>query len=71
MNIVLMMLRELVGMFVDDEFLALAVLALVAVAAGLSGWLAVPDLVVGGVLLVGSLAVVVSSALHAVRKAKR
>jgi hypothetical protein len=68
MNIVSLILRELVGMFVDDEFLALAVLALVALAAALTVWLAAPQLVVGGVLLVGSVAVLISSALRALRK---
>ena len=69
MNIISLILRELVGMFVDDEFLALAVLAVVAVAAGLAAWLA-PPLLVGGVLLIGCVAVVVSSALRASRKSR-
>lgn len=68
MNIVSLILRELLGMFVDDEFLAIAVLSVVAVAAGLSLWLPAPPLLVGGVLLVGCVAVVVSSALRASRK---
>ncbi len=68
MNVVLLILRELVGMFVDDEFLALAVLALVAVAAALSRWLSAPQLLVGGVLLIGSVAVMASSALRGARK---
>lgn len=70
MTIVLLILRELLGMFVDDEFLALAVLAVVAVAAGLSLWLTAPPLLVGGVLLVGCVTVVVSSALRASRKSR-
>lgn len=70
MTIISLILSELVGMFVDDEFLALAVLAVVGVAAGLSAWLAAPPLLIGGVLLVGSIAVVVSSALKASRKSR-
>lgn len=54
-------------MFVDDEFLALALVALVAVA-GLLAWLAVPQLIVGGLLLVGCVVVLMSSALKASRK---
>ncbi|MCZ8546394.1 hypothetical protein OOJ09_19575 [Mesorhizobium qingshengii] len=64
MNVVSLILRELAGMFVDDEFLALAVLAVVAVAAGLASWLAAPPLLVGGVLLVGCVTVVVFSVLN-------
>ncbi|WP_192177434.1 hypothetical protein [Mesorhizobium amorphae] len=67
MTIVSLILRELLGMFVDDELLALAVLAVVALAAGLSVWLAAPSLPVGGILLIGSVTVVVSSALRASR----
>jgi hypothetical protein len=52
MNIASLILRELIGMFVDDEFLALAVLAVVAIA-GLLAWLVVPQLIVGGMLLAG------------------
>lgn len=67
MNVVSLILRELFGLFVDDEFLALAVLAVVAIC-GLLVWLAVPQLLVGGLLLVGCVAVVMSSALKASRK---
>jgi len=67
MNVVSLILRELFGLFVDDEFLALAVLAVVAIC-GLLVWLAVPQLLVGGLLLAGCVAVVMSSALKASRK---
>ncbi|MFC3323634.1 hypothetical protein [Mesorhizobium cantuariense] len=69
MNIASLILRELIGMFVDDEFLALAVVAVVAIA-GLLAWLAVPQFVVGGLLLAGCVVVVMSSALQASRKAR-
>lgn len=68
MNIPSLILRELVGIFVDDEFLAIAVLAVVAVAALLAFQLAVPPLLVGVVLLFGCIAVLISSALKASRK---
>jgi hypothetical protein len=68
MNLASLILRELIGLFVDDEFLALAVLAVVAVAALLAFGLAAPPMLVGAVLLVGTVAVLVSSALTAARK---
>ncbi|QPC95790.1 hypothetical protein [Mesorhizobium sp. INR15] len=70
MNVVTLILRELVGMFIDDESLAIAVLGVVAVAATLSSWLAVPGPIVGAVLLVGCVVVVMASALKASRKSR-
>lgn len=67
MNVASLILRELFGLFVDDEFLALGVLAVVAIC-GLLVWFAVPQLLVGGLLLAGCVAVVMSSALKASRK---
>jgi hypothetical protein len=64
-----LLLRELVGMFIDDGFLALAILAVVAVAAGLAVLAAVPQIVVGAVLLCGCVGVLVASCLRASRKA--
>lgn len=68
MNIPSLIFRELVGMFVDDEFLAVAILAVVAVAALLAFQFNVPPLLVGGMLLFGCIAVLISSALKASRK---
>ncbi|TIS57612.1 hypothetical protein [Mesorhizobium sp.] len=68
MRIAALILCELVGMFVDDEFLAFAVLAVVALAAALGKWMSLQPPFVGGVLLVGSVVIVVSSALRASRK---
>lgn len=65
MNLLSLIVREFVGMFIDDEFLAIAVLMVVALAAALAFWLTAPPLVVGGVLLAGSIAVLMSSALKA------
>lgn len=67
MNIISFILRELFGLFVDDEFLALGVLVVVALT-GLLAWIAAPQLLVGGLLLAGCVAVVMSSALKASRK---
>ncbi|QPC91854.1 hypothetical protein [Mesorhizobium sp. INR15] len=71
MSILTLILRELVGMFIDDEFLAIAILAVVAVAAVISIWLAAPQILVGGVLLIGCVAVVMASALRASRKDRK
>ena len=62
-----LIVRELLGMFVDDEFLAIAVLAVVAAAALLilSG---MPPLIAGGVLLAGCIAVLVASVIRTSRK---
>jgi hypothetical protein len=64
MKLLSLFLRELIGMFLDDEFLAIAVLAVVAVA-GIAAWLAAPPLLIGGVLLLGSILVLTTSVLRA------
>ena len=68
MNLLSLIVRELIGMFIDDEFLAMAVLAVVALAAACAFLLAAPQLVVGGVLLVGCIFVLVSSVFKASQK---
>ena len=47
------MVRELVGLFVDDGMLAIAILAVIAVAAIVASF--IPGLTAGVVLLAGSL----------------
>ncbi len=69
MNVLALILHEVVGLFIDDEFMAIAVLAVVAVAAALSVLLPGWPLVVGGILIVGCVAVLVVSALRAGLKA--
>lgn len=59
MNLLKLIMGELFGLFVDDEFLAIAILAVVALAAlvahwGSHGW-------AGAILLLGCLAVVAAS----------
>ena len=68
MNLLSLIVRELVGMFIDDKFLAMAVLAVVTLAAACAFLLAAPQLVVGGILLVGCVFVLVSSVLRRSRK---
>lgn len=65
MNLVSLICREFVGLFVDDEFLALAVLGVVGIAALCAFWLALPTLATGGILLAGCIIVLVASALRA------
>lgn len=69
MSVVSLLLRDLVGMFFDDEFLALAILAVVAAAAAAEFLAGSSQLVTGAVLFVGCLVVLVASCLRASRKA--
>jgi len=68
MNTLSLILRELVGLFVDDEFLALAVLAVVGAAAACAFLIGTPSIVVGTVLLLGCVGVLVLSVLKTSRK---
>ena len=67
MTVVSLILGELAGMFIDDEFLAIAVLAVVGAAAVCAFVIGAPHLVTGGVLVVGCVAVLVSSVLKGSR----
>ena len=66
MKLLRLILAELVGMFVDDEFLALAILAVVVLAAAAS-YLGQP-LVAGLILLVGCVGVLVTSVVRGLRR---
>jgi uncharacterized membrane protein YdjX (TVP38/TMEM64 family) len=61
------MLQEIAGLFVDDGWLALSILAVVALAAGVS---LVPgaSLVAGGVLLFGCLGALVANVVNAAQR---
>lgn len=61
MNIVGDLCKELLSMFVADATLALATLVLVAVVAGLVGAAGVGPVIGGGVLLFGSLVILVEA----------
>jgi hypothetical protein len=61
MNLLRASFREVVGLFIDDEFLAVTVLIVVAVAAVLMKLHVVAPLAAGGVLLVGCLGVLLTS----------
>ena len=53
--------KELLGMFLADARLTLSILVLVAIAAGLVDWLSVSPVVGGGLLVVGSLLILVEA----------
>lgn len=59
---------ELIGMFVADVRLSGAIVALVAVVAGLILWIGIPPVIGGGGLLVGSLLVLVEAAYREARR---
>jgi len=62
---------ELVGMFLADARLSAAILALVLLAAGLVRALGAAPLVAGGLLLGGSLAILVEAAVREARRQRR
>jgi hypothetical protein len=61
MNLLRASFREIVGLFLDDEFLAVAVLIVVGAAAVLMKLQAIAPLAVGAVLLAGSLGALLTS----------
>jgi hypothetical protein len=69
MNVFRLILRELVGMFVDDELLAVWILIVVAAAAALAFLLQATPLVTGLVLTVGCIGVLVWSCFKAAGRA--
>ena len=60
--------RELFGMFVADARLSGAIVALVAVVAGLILWLGISPVIAGGGLLAGSLLILVEAACREARR---
>ena len=67
MNILSLIFRELVGMFVDDEFLAISVLAIVGLAAFCAFVVEASQIIVGGVLIAGCIGVLVLSVIRGSR----
>ena len=62
---------QLIGLFVDDEFLAAAILAAVALASALALTAAAPPWVAGLLLTLALPATLAASVLHSVRRARR
>ncbi|RAZ90018.1 hypothetical protein DPM33_14320 [Mesorhizobium hawassense] len=67
MTVIRLVLKELVGMFVDDGSLALLALGLIALITAAVKLIALPPLIGGLLLLVGCLAILLDSARRAAR----
>lgn len=63
--------RGLVGLFIDDEFLAVAILAVVAATAALILVVGVAPLAAGALLLVGNVAVLVAGVVRTANRHQR
>ena len=70
MTTIMQILEGFFGLFVDDEFLALGILAIVAVAAVLTHVLDAQPLAAGSVLMAGLLLVLGFGVLRTVRKSQ-
>ena len=68
MNIVKAILRELLGMFVDDDSLAFAILAVIAITALLGTFLDAAPIWTGATLLIGCVVVLVENAFRTGRR---
>ncbi len=68
MKIVLGALTELLGLFVEDGALALAIIAIVALAGGVAALLPALPAASGAILLVGCLAVLFANVMRARRQ---
>ena len=67
MNTFKLIMRELIGLFFDDQFLAIAILVVVALSAFLAFVVAAPPLLTGAALLIGCVAVLARSVMNAKR----
>jgi hypothetical protein len=67
MNVIRLVFKELVGMFVDDGSLALLALILIALITAAVKLLALPPLIGGLLLLAGCLAILLESVRRAAR----
>jgi hypothetical protein len=68
MNTARLILRELIGMFIDDGSLALLAIVLIALIAAAVELLALPPLLGGVLLLLGCLAILAYSVRRAARQ---
>lgn len=68
MRLLALVFAEFVGMFIDDEFLAVALLAVVGFAAVLAFVAHASPVLVGLALLAGCLIVLVASAVKGIRR---
>jgi hypothetical protein len=68
MTVIYDILRGLVGLFIDDEFLAVAIIVVIAMTAGLIVVLHVAPLAAGAFLLLGNVVVLVVGAFRTANK---
>lgn len=71
MNVLKLIFREFVGLFVDDEFLAVAILAVIAGCAAVAVYTDISVLVVGALLLAGCIVVLLASVVRGSRRIPR
>jgi hypothetical protein len=68
MNVIRLIVGELVGLFLDDAFMAIAIFALIAISAWLAFVVHATSLVLGVILLLGCISVLVISTLRGMRR---
>lgn len=68
MNLLRAVVKEVVSLFVDDGNLALYIVVLIALAAGLVELLHAPGLWAGSLLLVGCIVILLESVIRAARR---
>jgi hypothetical protein len=68
MTTIIEILRNVLGLFLDDEFLAIAVLVVVAVTSFLILGLGAQSSLAGGFLLFGNVVVLISSIVRTARR---
>lgn len=71
MNTIIEILHGLVGLFVDDELLAIGVLGVVGITAGLISITGTDPLAAGTVLLCGNVLVLIAGAIITARRKGR
>jgi len=67
MTMLKLIVSEVAGLFIDDEFLAVAIMAVIGVTVVMAFALKTPPLIVGAVLLFGCIAVLADSVWRAKR----
>ena len=67
MTVLKLIVSEVAGLFIDDEFLAVAIMAVIGVTVVMAFALETPPLIVGAVLLFGCIAVLADSVWRAKR----
>ena len=67
MTVLKLIVSEVAGLFIDDEFLAVAIMAVIGVTVVMAFALKTPPLIAGAVLLFGCIAVLADSVWRAKR----